>query len=191
MLGTENDFFQPISLPEFSVATVLKFRETPINNLIYRTERILRQYLDATIATSIHLTDKELTVMVDINQMEEVLVNLVGIAKAAMPDGGNLTIKTGEVAFNGLQEQYGRCGFLSVSDTGPARSFFPSSDTAEQALRLRKIHHIVDQHNGHTKTESRNGFGTTVFVYLPLVKGSIVKKMEAIPLGISSMMSTR
>jgi two-component system, cell cycle sensor histidine kinase and response regulator CckA len=183
----ESDLFQPRSFPAFSITRTVRLRETPINNLIRRTERVLPQYLNGNIATQIHLTDRDLRVMVDVGQMEEALANLIESSRDAMPEGGRLTISTGEGCFNGLHSRYGRCGFLSLSDTGPSRSFFPSRDNSEEALRLRLACHIIDLHNGYTRIEGLNGFGTTVYVYLPLVK-SPMEQVATIPLGSAPML---
>jgi two-component system, cell cycle sensor histidine kinase and response regulator CckA len=179
----ESDLFQPRSFPAFSITRTMRLRETPINNLVRRAERMLPQYLNGNIATSICLTDRDLRVMADVGQVGEALENFIESARDAMPNGGRLTITTGEGCFNGLHSRYGRCGFLSLTDTGPSRSFLPSRANNEQALRLRLACHIVDLHNGYTKIEGLNGFGTTVYVYLPLVKGP-EEEIEAIPLGI-------
>jgi hypothetical protein len=183
----ESDLFQPKSFPAFSITRTMRLRETPINNLVRRTERVLPQYLSGKIETRIHLTDRDLRVMVDVGQMEEALANLIKTSKDAMPDGGRLTIATGEGSFNGLYSRYGLCGFLSITDTGPSRSFFPSRDTNEEALRMRLACHIVDLHNGYTRIEGLNGFGTTVYVYLPLVK-TPMENIEAIPLGMPQVL---
>jgi signal transduction histidine kinase len=187
MREASSELFQAIRLPAFNVVRPMKLRETPINNLIFRAERMLPQYLYDNIAASIYLTDKDLKVMVDVSQMEGALANLIKNARDAMPDGGRLTITTGEASFNGLHTRYGRCGFLSVRDTGSPKNFFSTLDYDEQALRLRMACHIVDQHKGYTKIENLNGSGSTVYLYLPLVKNP-AEEIDVIPLGTAQVM---
>jgi signal transduction histidine kinase len=184
------DLFQARRLPAFNAVRPMKLRETPINNLILRAERVLPQYLNDNIPSSIYLTDKDLKVMVDVSQMEAALANLIKNARDAMPDGGRLTITTGEASFNGLHTRYGRCGFLSVRDTGSPKNFSSTRDYGEQALRLRMATHIVDQHNGYTKIENLNGSGTAVYLYLPLVKNP-AEEVDVIPLGTAQVMQIK
>jgi two-component system, cell cycle sensor histidine kinase and response regulator CckA len=187
MIQATNDLFQPISFPAFSITRNMKMLETPINNLIRRVERALPQYLNGNIATSVSLTDTDLRVRADAGQMEEALKSFIESARDAMPDGGRLTIMTGEGSFNGLRTRYGRCGFLSLTDTGVPRYFFSEAKNTDQAHRLRLACHIVQLHNGYTRIEGLKGFGTTVYVYLPLMKIP-PEDIDAIPLGMSQTM---
>ncbi|GMV39762.1 MAG: hypothetical protein AMXMBFR64_14780 [Myxococcales bacterium] len=104
------------------------------------------------------------------NRMQQVVVNLLTNAKAAMPAGGTLTVETG------LDEQ-GRV-VLSVSDTGTGipdavlphifEPFFTTKDEGEgTGLGLSLSYGIVKEHGGSIDVDTVPGAGTSFRVVLP------------------------
>ena len=102
-------------------------------------------------------------------QLQQVLVNLVVNALQAMPEGGALTIETGQDA--------GQV-HLSVSDTGTGMSpevqrqiftpFFTTKGVGEgTGLGLAVVHGIVTSHRGTIEVRSAVGQGTRFVVRLP------------------------
>ena len=87
-------------------------------------ERLLSRLIGEDIELSTVLTDKDLIVMADSSQIEQVLMNLATNARDAMPDGGSLTIRTELVEFDNefiKAHGFGRPGsyaLISVEDTG-------------------------------------------------------------------------
>jgi PAS domain S-box-containing protein len=120
----------------------------------------------------------------DPNQLENAIVNLAVNARDAMPDGGRLTIETGNVdadavyvASNPGMAQ-GQYVLIAVTDTGAgmsaeviAKAFDPFFTTKEvgrgTGLGLSQVYGFVRQSGGHVSIYSEQGQGTSVKICLP------------------------
>jgi CheY-like chemotaxis protein len=112
------------------------------------------------------------------------LLNLAINARDAMPDGGHLTIETGNIRIDDAAAA-DHAGFapgdyllVSVSDTGTgmdqdtlAHAFEPFFTTKEvgkgSGLGLSMIYGFVKQSGGQVRIDSELGRGTTVRIHLP------------------------
>jgi len=129
-----------------------------------------------------------LWIRVDRGQMIQVLMNLVTNARDAMPEGGNLLVKTAtidvaeeemiDVSKNPIAP--GRYAVLEVVDRGMGiaphdvnRMFEPFFTTKEvgrgTGLGLATVEGIVSQSKGHIQIETSVGVGTTFRILLPLL----------------------
>src|SRR5579862_9215479 len=123
-------------------------------------------------------------VKVDVSQFEQVIVNLAVNARDAMPDGGKLSVRTGNVG----SEEAGHLSYkgmpaadyvrIDVSDTGtgiPAdiidKIFEPFFSTKEvgkgTGLGLSTVYGIVKQTGGFVYVDSEPGAGTSFRIFLP------------------------
>lgn len=113
--------------------------------------------------------------VLDPGQIQEVAVNLVVNAVDAMPDGGDLCVRTRVVDEGG-----NRWVEFGVSDTGcgiPRENlkrvfdpFFTSKEVGKgTGLGLAISYGIVSEHGGQIDVSSEPGQGTTVTVRLPLI----------------------
>jgi CheY-like chemotaxis protein len=122
--------------------------------------------------------------MADPNQIHQAMLNLCLNSRDAMPEGGEILLKTGTTTGTELrkhfqeagQEQYVR---IIVTDTGHGiekiiknRIFEPSFTTKPQGqgsgLGLSVVYGIVTNHGGFIDVVSEQGHGTTFDIYLPL-----------------------
>ena len=124
------------------------------------------------------------SVKADQGQLEQVIINLAVNSRDAMPEGGQLTIRTDNVV---LEREIKREGEVMpvgvytcvvVTDTGHGispenldRIFEPFFSTKEvgagTGLGLSTVYGIVKQSGGFVFAESEVGVGTTFSIYLP------------------------
>lgn len=114
----------------------------------------------------------------DANQMKQAVYNLIRNACQAMPNGGTLTISG---TFTDYEVR------LSFEDTGKGISSeqmnklfqpFATSRSTGTGLGLLIVRRIVREHGGEIDIESREGIGTRVSLWLPLVEKR-VRMLEA------------
>jgi len=123
-------------------------------------------------------------VKADLSQIEQVIVNLAVNARDAMPSGGKLAIRTGNVlaeesaqlAYKGMPAaDYVR---IDLSDTGTGipidirdkifEPFFTTKEVGKgTGLGLSTVYGIVKQTGGFIYVESEEGKGTTFHIFLP------------------------
>ncbi len=170
----------------FSRKQSISFRPENLNRVIGNVEKFLQRIIGEDIELKVSLAEKDLVVMADSGQIEQILVNLATNAKDAMPDGGQLLISTGsaELGQDFIKSHgYGQLGsyaLITVTDTGEGidehsreRIFEPFYTTKEvgkgTGLGLSIVYGIVKQHSGYITCYSELGHGTTFRIYLPAV----------------------
>ena len=169
-----------------------------VNRLISGMLEMLRRTLGSDVSIETVLGAGLWPSFTDAHQLENVLLNLALNAKAAMPDGGCLTIETANTY---LDDAYvrrfgdvkaGQYVVLCVTDTGtgiPAEildqvfdPFFTTKPLGEgSGLGLAMVHGFVKQSGGHVRIYSEVGSGTTVKIYLPRFIGA--EEVSAAPAG--------
>ena len=140
------------------------------------------------------LADDLFAVDADSWQIEQVLLNLFVNAADAMPDGGDLFLKTMNAAHKDMRvklykQQPGNYVVLTVTDTGTGmdketmeRVFDPFFTTKEMdrgtGLGLASAYGIIRSHGGYIDVESKKGRGATFSVYLPASQKKVRKVVE-------------
>jgi two-component system cell cycle sensor histidine kinase/response regulator CckA len=174
----------------FSRRQVLDPRVVELNAVVTDLEKMLGRLIGAHIAlvTDCSARAPLPRVRADVGQLEQVIVNLAVNARDAMPDGGTLTIRTGEAELteadcrdhSDFDVRPGRYVVMAVSDTGigmdaatKARMFEPFFTTKGigkgTGLGLATVYGIVKQSGGYIAVASEPGRGTTFRIYLPAV----------------------
>ena len=164
----------------------LEPRETDVNTLVAESLTLFRPTLGEQIEIEAMLKPEAWPAMIDPSQLSTALLNLAVNARDAMPDGGKLTLETGNVI---LDEAYASANvevtpgpyvMIAVSDTGtgiPAalldkvfEPFFTTKEVGKgTGLGLSMVFGFVKQSGGHIKIYSEAGVGTTVKLYLPRI----------------------
>jgi len=162
----------------------LQPRETDVNRLIIESARLMRPTLGEHIEIEAILMDEVWTALVDPGQLGSALLNLAINSRDAMPDGGKLTLETGNVTFDRDcaaahgDVEAGNYVMIAVSDTGIGipeairdRVFDPFFSTKGvgkgTGLGLSMVYGFVKQSGGHIKLYGEEGRGTTFKLYLP------------------------
>lgn len=157
-----------------------------LNDLTTDLERMLRRLVLGSVEMRLGLEPDLGLVRADRGQLEQVVMNLVVNASDAMPAGGTLTIRSGNVDLEEAWELQhldlvpGRYVKLSVADTGTGmppevlshvfEPFFTTKGPGKgTGLGLATVYGIVKQSGGLITVESEFGRGTKFTVYLPRV----------------------
>jgi PAS domain S-box-containing protein len=146
-----------------------------LNRVVADTEHLLQRTIGEDIMFSTDLDPGLPPVKIDRSKLEQVIVNLVVNARAAMTDGGRLDITTTHLVPPGPGAGTVR---LSVADTGcgmsaevVARAFEPFFTTkgpgGGTGLGLATAYGVITEAGGDIHIDSAPGRGTTITVLLP------------------------
>ena len=134
-----------------------------------------------------HTLDPQLgKISIDPVQLEQVILNLVINARDAMPQGGELSIQTGNIEIDeNFVAQHpgsraGRYVSFSVKDTGGGMNpdtqshifdpFFTTKGLGDgTGLGLTTVYGIIKQHHGYITVDSAIGHGAQFHLYFPRV----------------------
>ena len=164
---------------------------TDLNDVIEKSSSLFaRTKKEIQVHTDLH--DEIWAAEVDSGQIEQALLNLYVNAWQAMPEGGDLYLKTRN---NMLDSSYvkpfkvepGKYVEISVSDTGVGmdretrkRIFEPFFTTKEMGrgtgLGLASVYGIIKSHGGYIDVTSEKDKGTTFTIYLPASEKEVVRE---------------
>ncbi len=174
----------------FSRRQTLEFRPLDLGQVVREFGKLLRRTIPENVQIEMDLAPDLPTILADVGQLEQVILNLAVNARDAMPEGGSLIFRTRLVHITPEEAQAtpgmrpGAFVLLSVSDTGhgmdPAtrqRIFEPFFTTKElgkgTGLGLATVYGIIKQHGGGIWVDSEVGMGTTFRCYFPVVGGQL------------------
>ena len=171
----------------FSRRQTLDPKATDANQLVLGMEELIRRTIGPGVALKVVSGTGLWPILVDPNQLENALLNLAINARDAMPDGGLLTIETGNKLLDHRDAQQrdlspGQFVRVCVSDTGTGmtksvieRAFDPFFTTkpigSGTGLGLSMIYGFARQSGGQVRISSEAGQGTTVCIDLPSYEG--------------------
>ncbi|HKU24630.1 MAG TPA: ATP-binding protein [Candidatus Sulfotelmatobacter sp.] len=160
------------NLLTFSRSTPMNVQPTNLNQVIEQALRLVQHQLDLNAVHVEEQLEADLPlVQCDGAQIEQVLLALLMNAADAMPQGGNLWIKSSSTAEASMVKIVVRDDGSGIPDEILARIFEPFLTTKETGrgvgLGLAISHSILERHNGTIEVESKVGKGTTFTVSLP------------------------
>ena len=145
--------------------TTINLNQVIDESLYFLGSRCVKEGIKVVRQLSPDLPD----VVADQAQMTQVLVNTVVNAIQSMPDGGQLSVRTGVS---------GECVSLTIEDTGVGMAkniqrqmfqpFFTTKDVGKgTGLGLSVVYGIVTSHGGTISVDSKLGRGTKIEILLP------------------------
>jgi PAS domain S-box-containing protein len=157
-----------------------------LNRIIQDVGSILQHLIGEDVQIVNELGTGLASIRADRGQIEQILMNLATNARDAMPNGGQLTIRTSNAdlgpddAVRYPYVQPGRYIRLAVSDTGVGMSeevrvralepFFTTKPPGRgTGLGLSTVYGILKQSGGYIWISSAPGAGATFDIYLPRV----------------------
>lgn len=165
-----------------------------VDDLVRKMQPLLEHSLTPRVHLRYELASRWL-VLCDPNQMENAILNLVINARDALPDGGNITIRTTDVAAGAESsdggDDLGDHVWLAITDTGigmseetRSKAFDPFYTTKPMGkgtgLGLSTIHGYVLQSNGRVSIDSELGHGTTIHIRMPRAHVDATTNTEAL-----------
>ena len=168
----------------FSRLQPLKPTSGDIARAVNEMTELLRRTLGETIEVETVSAGGLWRAHIDLPQLETAIVNLAINARDAMPQGGKLTIETGNAfldrTYASREEDLkpGQYVMVAISDTGAGippelmeKVFEPFFTTKPAGLGtglgLSQVLGFIKQSGGHMRIYSEVGVGTTVKLYLP------------------------
>ena len=171
-----------------------------INELILEMKDLISKSLTASVDIKLELADDLAQSELDPGEFEDAIINLCLNAHDAMPDGGNLTIRTfnaflsSEYCARHMNATPGPNVAVEIRDTGIGMSeetrdriFEPFFTTKEHGkgtgLGLSMVFGFVNRSKGHIAVETSLGEGTCFTLYFPQAASKSssmdVKKVQA------------
>ena len=153
-----------------------------VNQAVQGIASLLRRALGQHVQLELALKEPGCLIRIDPAQLERALLNLAVNAREAMPDGGQLTVRTGHLALpeprlHGAERiEPGRYATIEVADTGVGippdilPRIFDTYFTTRRGgagLGLASVRGVVRQSAGFVSVETRPGQGTQFRIHLP------------------------
>jgi PAS domain S-box-containing protein len=182
-------------LLSFSRKQVLEMQPVDLNQVITGFEKILKRTIREDTEILFNLQPGLHSILGDISQIGQILMNLSVNAQDALPNGGTIMIETSNILVDDLYAQLnpdvteGDYVKLELTDNGMGMSdevrkhifepFFTTKDEGKgTGLGLATVYGIVKQHNGYIEVYSETGHGTTFKIYFPVIDAKVLQPAE-------------
>lgn len=155
-----------------------------INQIVTEALDIIKNTISKTIDIFVDLPENINLVKGDVTQLEQVIINLAINARDAMPQGGNLYIKTRnirtekKITLNMTEIPKGDYVMIQVTDTGSgipeeifSKMFEPFFTTKPKdkgtGMGLAMVYGIVQNHRGYVDVFNKTEGGACFTIYIP------------------------
>ena len=157
------------------VSTVIDINKV-ISSMINMMDLLLGEQIDLVF----HPEEDTWPVKIDVSQMHQIMTNLLANARDAIDQTGKVNIITKNIELRPLTAAIppGEYVMISVEDSGKGISkeamdrlfepYFTTKDLGKgTGLGLSSVLGIIQQNRGHIEVSSKEGEGTTFYIYLP------------------------
>ncbi len=163
-----------LNLLDFSRAKESDFKITAIDGVTKNSLKLVQNMFDVSrIESKLDLAEGLPPVFIDEDKIQEVLINLLTNAIHAMPDGGEICIRTSLAEDRDFVK-------IEIADSGKGISpeflthifdpFFSTKGTKGTGLGLSISYGIIKKHKGKIYVNSHMGGGTIFTIELPVSK---------------------
>jgi two-component system, cell cycle sensor histidine kinase and response regulator CckA len=168
----------------FARKSDVKYQSVRINDIIHEIAQLLHETMPKQIEVRLDLRKNLPSIVADVTQIHQVLLNLALNARDAMPDGGTMTICSTlipreDIPVAAPNDDAREFILIRVSDTGIGmdaktrqRIFDPFFTTKEPGkgtgLGLALVYSITESYNGMVDVQSQPGKGSTFSIFLPV-----------------------
>jgi CheY-like chemotaxis protein len=170
----------------FARKGTVQFKPVIVNEIVEETLELFERSIDKTFSVRKDLSEELQVINGDDGQIQQAILNLLINARDAMPDGGEITVRTRREAYEaGRRDIIGeqRSGdFVGVSvvdeGTGMDRHtrqhifepFFTTKDQGKgTGLGLSVVYGVVNSHNGFITVQSEPGRGSEFTLFFPVI----------------------
>ena len=160
-----------------------------LNALLERIFDTVAPALDARrVRLQTELTEPLPAVAADADRLQQVFINLINNALDAMPDGGNLRVRT-MVEATQVTVEFADTG-TGMSDDVRAHIFDPLYTTKARGrgtgLGLFVVRQVVHEHGGEIEVESASGHGAMFRLRFPVVGAAMISEAERAVVNVRS-----
>ncbi len=182
----------------FSRNQDIEVRALSPNRFLSELSSLLKRTLGKEYDILLDLDPEVEDIQADENRLTQVLINLAVNARDAMPNGGEIVLRTRMIHYKPKSEtKFPEKEYvcISVTDTGSGirrehldkvfDPFFTTKSVGKgTGLGLSVVYGIIQSHNGFVEIESKEGKGTTFLLYFPPQPASISIEEPPKPLTI-------
>jgi len=182
----------------FSRKSKMQLAAIDVHTILTDMRDLLTHTIDKKITINASFAATDPVINGDASQFQSAVMNLALNSRDAMPDGGVLTIRTGNHVVDkefSKSRAYtvapGYYVFVEVSDSGTGideqlmphlfEPFFTTKDIGKgTGLGLASVYGTVKSHRGYIDVKSKKGEGTTFTMYLPVSRTVLDQKSEKV-----------